>query len=165
MYQVFFFFYYYRQRNNIFIKMQLFLYWFYRVVDFLFFFFKYVVEGIIGLFWGFGLSLFDVIRGIVVDYMYCVCEGVIDQLILRWFDKLNLKFSFYLGFKVEEISKELTVIILICEIIRILRSLVDVKDWKGNEYFIFKIRQIDRQFYFKKNLLQFRSWDCGLYNT
>lgn len=64
--------------------------------------------------------------------MYCVCEGVVDQFILRWFDKLNFKKDFYLGFKVEEISKELILVILICEIIRSLRSLVDVKDWKGN---------------------------------
>lgn len=53
-----------------------------------------------------------------------------------------------MGFKVEEISKELMVIILICEIIRILRSLGDIKDWKGeiicilgkvriNMYFVF----------------------------
>lgn len=110
------------------------------MADFLLFSSKYAVEGIIGLSWGFGLPLFDVIRGTVVDYMHCVCEGVIDQLISRWLDKSNSKLSFYLGSKVEEISKELTAITPTCEITRTPRSLADVKDWKGNEHFILKIR-------------------------
>ncbi|XP_067019318.1 uncharacterized protein [Acropora muricata] len=93
----------------------------------------FAVEGIIGLSWGFGLPLFDVIRGTVVDYMHCVCEGVIDQLISRWLDKSNSKLSFYLGSKVEEISKELTAITPTCEITRTPRSLADVKDWKASE--------------------------------
>ena len=56
--------------------------------------------------------------------MHCVCEGVIDQLILWWLDKSNLKLSFYLGSKVEEISKESIAITP--------RSLADVKTAKGN---------------------------------
>ena len=53
-----------------------------NVADFLLFSFTFAVEGIIGLSRGFGLPLFDVIRGTVVDHMHCVCEGVIHQLIL-----------------------------------------------------------------------------------
>ena len=79
------------------------------------------------------------IRGTVVDYMHCVCEGVIDQLISRWLDKSNSKLSFYLGSKVEEISKELTAITPTCEITRTPRSLADVKDWKGNKHFTLTI--------------------------
>lgn len=74
--------------------------------------------------WGFGLPLYDVVRGTVVDYIHCVCEGVVDQLISRWLDKANSK--------VEEISKELTSVTITCEITRSPRSLADVKDWKGN---------------------------------
>lgn len=74
--------------------------------------------------WGFGLPLYDVVRGTVVDYIHCVCEGVVDQLISRWLDKSNSK--------VEEISKELTSVTITCEITRSPRSLADVKDWKGN---------------------------------
>ena len=85
-----------------------------------------------GLSWGFGLPLYDVVRGTVVDYMHCVCEGVVDQLISRWLDKSNSKQDFYLGSKVEEISKELTSVTPTCEITRSPRSLADVKDWKGN---------------------------------
>ena len=40
--------------------------------------------------------------------------------------------DFYLGSKVEEISKELTSVTPTCEITRSPRSLADVKDWKGN---------------------------------
>lgn len=87
-------------------------------------------------------TLFDVMRGTVVDYMHCVCEGVIGQLISRWLDKSNSKLSFYLGSKVEEISKELTAITPTCEITRTPRSLADVKDWKGNKHFILKIMHI-----------------------
>ena len=122
--------------------MWLLLYWSYRVAEFLLFFFKFAVGGIVGLSWGFGLPLFDVIRGTVVDYMHCVCEGVVDQLISRWLDKSNSKLSFYLGSKVEEISKELTAITPTCEITRTPRSLADVKDWKGNKQFILKIMHI-----------------------
>ena len=122
--------------------MWLLLYWSYRVAEFLLFSFKFAVEGIIGLSWGFGVPLFDVIRGTVVDYKHCVCEGVVDQLILQWLDKSNSKLSFYLGSKVEEISKELTAITPTCEITCTPRSLADVKDWKGNKHFILKIMHI-----------------------
>ena len=112
------------------------------MAEVLLFSFKFAVEGIIGLSWGFGLPLLDVITGTVVDYMHCMCEGVIDQLISRWLDKSNSKLSFYLGSKVEEISKELTAITPTCEITRTPRSLADVKDWKGNKHFIVKIMHI-----------------------
>ena len=78
--------------------------------------------------------MYDVIiRGTAVDYMHCVCEGVIDQhlLISRWLDKSNSKQGFYLGSKVEEISKELMAITPTCEITRTPRRLGDIKDWKS----------------------------------
>ena len=78
---------------------------------------------------GFGLPLYDVVRGTVVDYMHCVCKGVVDQLISRWLDKSNSKQNFYLGSKVEEISKELTSVTPTGEIPRNPRSLADVRDW------------------------------------
>ena len=40
---------------------------------------QFAMEGVVGLSWGFGLPLYDVIRGTVVDYMHCICEGVVDQ--------------------------------------------------------------------------------------
>lgn len=93
----------------------------------------FAVQGVVGLSWGFGLPMYDVIRGTAVDYMHCVCEGVIDQLISRWLDKSNSKQGFYLGSKVEEISKELMAITPTCEITRTPRRLGDIKDWKASE--------------------------------
>ena len=92
---------------------------------------KFAVEGVVGLSWGFGLPLYDIVRGTVVDYMHCLCEGVIDQLLKQWFDKSNSKKAFYLGSTMEKISKELTAITPTCDITRTPRSLADVKDWKG----------------------------------
>lgn len=81
--------------------------------------------------WGFGLPMYDVIRGTVVDDMHCVCEGVVDQLISQWLNKSNSKQEFYLGSKVDAISMELKAITPTCEITRTPRSLTDVKEWKG----------------------------------
>ncbi|XP_020905918.1 uncharacterized protein LOC110244095 [Exaiptasia diaphana] len=94
---------------------------------------KVSVEGVVGLSWGFGLPHYDVILGSVVDYMHCICEGVVDQLLSQWLDKGNSKKSFYLGSKVQEISRELTGITPTCEITRTPRSLEDIKDWKASE--------------------------------
>jgi hypothetical protein len=65
--------------------------------------------------------------------MHCVCEGVVDQLISQWLKKSNTKADFYLGSKIEDISKELLSITPTCEITRTPRSLEDIKDWKGND--------------------------------
>lgn len=99
--------------------------------------FQFAVEGVVGLSWGFGLPLYDIVRGTVVDYMHCLCEGVIDQLLMQWFDKSNLKKAFYLGSTVEMISKELTAITPTCDVTRTPRSLADVKDWKGTNSYSF----------------------------
>ena len=31
--------------------------------------------------------MFDVIRGTAIDYMHCVCEGVVEQLLNSWFSQ------------------------------------------------------------------------------
>lgn len=81
--------------------------------------------------WGFGIPKFDVIKGTVVDYMHCVCEGVVDQLLSKWLNKSSSKNAFYIGDKVDQISTELKAIRPTLEITRTPRSLVDVKQWKG----------------------------------
>ncbi|CAB4006609.1 Hypothetical predicted protein [Paramuricea clavata] len=49
------------------------------------------------------------------------------------YDKSNTKADFYLGSKIEDISKELLSITPTCEITRTPRSLEDIKDWKASE--------------------------------
>ena len=39
---------------------------------------NYDIEGVLGLSWAFGIPTFDIIRGTAIDYMHCVCEGVVE---------------------------------------------------------------------------------------
>lgn len=98
----------------------------------------------IGLSWGFGIPKFDVIRGSVVDYMHCICEGVVDQLLSKWFNKSNAKQPYYLGSKEKEISTQLLSIKPCCDITRTPRSLEDIKDWKGISFTISHIQACKR---------------------
>ncbi|CAB4028732.1 Hypothetical predicted protein [Paramuricea clavata] len=100
------------------------------------------VQGVIGLSWGFGIPSYDVVRETAVDYMHCICEGVVDQLISQWLKKSNTKADFYLGSKIEDISKELLSITPTCEITRTPRSLEDIKDWKGKQFQTFNVHQL-----------------------
>ena len=80
--------------------------------------------------WAFGIPAFEVIRGTAIDYMHCVCEGVVEQLLNKWFsqDKNEL---FFIGDKVEAVGKQFLSIQPISEITRTPRSIMDKKDWKG----------------------------------
>lgn len=94
---------------------------------------NYDIEGIQGLSWGFGIPMFDVIRGTAIDYMHCVCEGVVEQLLNSWFSQDKKDQVFYIGDKIEEIDRDFLSIQPISEITRTPRSIVDKKDWKGNK--------------------------------
>ena len=48
---------------------------------------NYDLEGVLGLSWAFGMPTFDIIRGTTIDYMHCVCEGVVQQLLNAWFSQ------------------------------------------------------------------------------
>lgn len=50
---------------------------------------KYVfVFGVKGYSWFMFILGFDIIKGVVVDCMYCVLLGVIKMLMMLWFDKI-----------------------------------------------------------------------------
>ena len=73
----------------------------------------------------FSLLLHDVIAGTSVDYMHCICEGVVDQHLKSWFeDKTN---DSYLGNSFEEIDNLLLQLKSLSEITRRPHSL---SDWK-----------------------------------
>lgn len=88
---------------------------------------NYDIEGVLGLSWAFGIPTFDIIRGTAIDYMHCVCEGVVEQLLNSWFSQDKKDTLFFIG----DVDKEFLCIQPISEITRTPRSIVDKKDWKG----------------------------------
>ena len=92
---------------------------------------NYNIEGVLGLCWAFGIPTFDIIRGTAIDYMHCVCEGVVEQLLNSWFSQDNKDKLYFIGKRIEEVDKEFLSIQPISEVTRTPRSIVDKKDWKG----------------------------------
>ena len=92
---------------------------------------NYNIEGVLGLSWAFGIPTFDIIRGTAIDYMHCVCEGVVEQLLNSWFSQDNKDKLYFIGNRIEEVDKEFLSIQPISEVTRTPRSIVDKKDWKG----------------------------------
>lgn len=92
---------------------------------------NYDIEGVLGLSWAFGIPTFDIIRGTAIDYMHCICEGVVEQLLNSWFSPDKKEKLFFIGGKIEEVDKVFLSIQPISEITRTPRSIVDKKDWKG----------------------------------
>ena len=45
---------------------------------------------------------FDVVKGMVMDYLHCVLLGVTKTLLNSWLDPKNSSFDFYIG---KEVSK------------------------------------------------------------
>ena len=39
---------------------------------------NYNIQGVLDLFWSFGIPAFHLIRRTAIDYMHCVCEGVVE---------------------------------------------------------------------------------------
>lgn len=99
-----------------------------------FFYLQPAVEGILGLSWGFGLPEFDVVNGTAIDYMHCICEGVVEQHLNMWFTrtKENTSFPCFIGHLTNEVDLDLLTIKPTSEITRKPRKIVDRKDWKGN---------------------------------
>ena len=74
----------------------------------------------------FAFPPFDVIKGTAIDYMHCICEGVVNQLLNHCFGNE----------KKNDVSSMFTQIGLISikppsELARRPRNLKDKKDWKG----------------------------------
>ena len=92
---------------------------------------SYDIEGVLGLSWAFGIPTFDIIHGTAIDYMHCVCEGVVEQLLNSWFSQDNKDKLYFIGNRVEEVDKEFLSIKPISEVTRTPRSIMDKKDWKG----------------------------------
>jgi len=80
------------------------------------------------------LPRFDVIRGMVPDYMHCVCLGVARQMATLWFDGKNHQEPFYIGKYAKIIDSRLLCIKPPCSISRTPRSISQMKFWKAHEW-------------------------------
>lgn len=47
---------------------------------------------------------FDVVKGMVTDYLHCVMLGVTKALLNSWLDPKNSSFGFYIGKEVSKFS-------------------------------------------------------------
>ena len=71
-------------------------------------------------------------KGTAVDYMHCVCEGIVDQHLQKWFGSgENTLFPCHLGEHIEAIERDLHGIRPTSEITRKPRKLAERHDWKG----------------------------------
>ena len=78
---------------------------------------------------------FNIIDGLVPDYMHCVILGAARQIVYLWFDTQNHKEEFYLGKAIKNIDAELLSIRPTCNISRLPRSLTMRKFWKAHEWY------------------------------
>lgn len=79
---------------------------------------------------------FDIIQGLVPDYMHSVLLGVARQLGKLWFDSTNHDEPFYISCADQNlIDFALTSIRPPCNISRIPRSISDRKFWKAHEWY------------------------------
>lgn len=91
----------------------------------------FAIEGVLGLCWGFAFPHFDVIKGTAIDYMHCICEGVVKQLLKHWFQKEKKNDVSSIFTQMDSVSSELISIKPPSELTRRPRKLKDQKDWKG----------------------------------
>lgn len=75
---------------------------------------------------------FNIIDGLIPDYMHSVLLGVTRQMASLWFESKNGDYAFYLGGKMKDIDKDLLSIKPPCNISRRPRSVNMRKFWKSH---------------------------------
>lgn len=75
--------------------------------------------GVKGLIWFMFVLSFDIIRGVVFDYMYCILLGVMKMFFNFWFDKVYRNELFYVGNFIKIVDERFIVISFLYYIIRI----------------------------------------------
>ena len=76
---------------------------------------------------------FDLIRSFAIDWMYCVCLGVVKYIMQLQMSDGNRDKPFYLGAKKASISRQLLSIKPPDIVGRLPRSVEDLKHWKATE--------------------------------
>ena len=80
------------------------------------------------------LPHFDIIHGMVPDYMHNICLGTVRQMANLWFDTKNHEEPFYIGKSVNTIDSQLLTIKPPCSLSRTPRSVSLLKFWKAHEW-------------------------------
>lgn len=80
---------------------------------------------------------FDIINGMVTDYLHCVLLGVSKTLLSIWLDPKNDNKEFYIGKKQSRLLDERLAHIKVPDVIRRPpRCLKERKHWKGKLQFM-----------------------------
>jgi len=82
------------------------------------------------------ISGFDIIKGLVPDYMHCICLGVVRQMMSLWLDTKNHNEPFYIGQLTQTVDTKLLSIKPPCNISRTPRSILQFKFWKAHEWLV-----------------------------
>jgi len=79
---------------------------------------------------------FDIIDGLIVDYMHACILGTMRQFAKLWFNSKYHEKEFYLGHAKEEVNKRLKLLKPPFYFSRPPRSLEEMKFWKGHEFYL-----------------------------
>lgn len=80
------------------------------------------------------LPTFDPVRGIAVDFMHCVCLGVMRQFVHLWMDSKQHEKPYYIGRRELEINERLKTINVPSKISRAPWSFTERSYWKASEW-------------------------------
>ena len=81
-----------------------------------------------------GLPKFDLINGMVPDYMHCVLLGMARQMATLWIDSKNFSEPWYIGTQAEIMDRHLLSIKPPSSIAHAPRSPTECKFWKAHEW-------------------------------
>jgi len=73
------------------------------------------------------LLQFDIVHGMVPNYMHCICQGVVRQMARLWFDSKNHNEPFFIGKSTSLIDRRLLAIKPSCSLSITPRSIVYLK--------------------------------------
>lgn len=80
------------------------------------------------------LQLFDIINGMVPDYMHCVLLGVCRYMVTLWIDSKSSSEPWYIGTQTAIMDRRLLSIKPPNIVTRVPRSLTECKFWKAHEW-------------------------------
>lgn len=80
------------------------------------------------------LPNFDLINGMVPDYMHCVLLGVCRQIATLWFDSKSCSKPWYIGLNTAKVDGNLLTIKPPSSFSRVPRSIVERRFWKAHEW-------------------------------